>query len=370
VTVTVTEVTRRYDVGGAGTEQNTADRTLSRMLRPTGYTVNVKSLRGALGVATFGGLSPADILRDAGIDPAVLADADARIPYEGWLDVWRIVEERTGDRLVAMKCAQALPKGHFDVVDYVFASSEDFRTALTRFSRYFALISTAVEHRFEGNMMRRVHAPGAFTRSPFPAEFAFSAIICRTRDWTERTWTPERVEFAHTAPTAESEIEEARRLFQCKVVYDAPESAIHFDDETLRLRMRTPEPELCRILDNLANEAVERLPKATDFVATVRDHLAKELRGGSPTLDQCAKKMGMGARSLHRRLTESGTSHKKLLDEVRHHLALRYLDDRSLSIGEVGFLLGFADASAFYRAFRRWTGDRTPAQYREMRQSA
>ena len=39
------------------------------------------------------------------------------------------------------------------------------------------------------------------------------------------------------------------------------------------------------------------------------------------------------------------------------------LADSRHSIAEVGYLLGFAEISSFYRAFKRWSGH-TPAEYR------
>jgi AraC-like DNA-binding protein len=64
----------------------------------------------------------------------------------------------------------------------------------------------------------------------------------------------------------------------------------------------------------------------------------------------------MSTRTLSRRLQEEGSSHQKLLDELRHSLAVRYLDDDRRTIAEVSFMLGFADPSAFSRAFKRWSG--------------
>lgn len=64
----------------------------------------------------------------------------------------------------------------------------------------------------------------------------------------------------------------------------------------------------------------------------------------------------MSARTLARRLDDEGTSFSKLLDDLRRELAVSHLRDRDISVSEVAFLLGFADANAFSRAFKRWTG--------------
>ena len=54
------------------------------------------------------------------------------------------------------------------------------------------------------------------------------------------------------------------------------------------------------------------------------------------------------------------------MDEVRHHLALRYVTNPEIRLLEVPLLLKYSEPSPFYRAFARWTG-MTPAQYRAQR---
>jgi len=71
----------------------------------------------------------------------------------------------------------------------------------------------------------------------------------------------------------------------------------------------------------------------------------------------------MSVRSLNRVLNAEGTSYRESLDTLRRELAERHLAGDHLSIGEVGYLLGFSELSSFHRAFKRWTG-RTPARFR------
>ena len=76
-----------------------------------------------------------------------------------------------------------------------------------------------------------------------------------------------------------------------------------------------------------------------------------------------ARALGVSVRSLQRRLAEEGRSYHGLVDETRKDAAERYLSNSSLSIGEVAFLLGYSEAAAFHRAFRRWSGA-TPQEFR------
>jgi AraC-like DNA-binding protein len=71
----------------------------------------------------------------------------------------------------------------------------------------------------------------------------------------------------------------------------------------------------------------------------------------------------MSERSLRRGLSAEGTGYREVLDGLRHQRAVELLSSSRCSIAEVAYLLGFSEASAFHRAFRRWTG-RTPAEVR------
>lgn len=88
----------------------------------------------------------------------------------------------------------------------------------------------------------------------------------------------------------------------------------------------------------------------------VVQEVAKLLSGGVPPLAEVATTLGMGTRTLQRRLSERGTSYQALVDEARRHLAQQLVGDRRYSLSEIAFLTGFSEQSAFTRAFKRWEG--------------
>jgi AraC-like DNA-binding protein len=73
-------------------------------------------------------------------------------------------------------------------------------------------------------------------------------------------------------------------------------------------------------------------------------------------VDIIAKKLGFSRQTLFRRLKVEGATFEKVLDELRHMLALHYLSGEKVSVNETAYLLGFSEPAAFSCAFKRWTG--------------
>jgi AraC-like DNA-binding protein len=94
--------------------------------------------------------------------------------------------------------------------------------------------------------------------------------------------------------------------------------------------------------------------------------LRAALMTGHAGADEVAALFAMHSRTLNRRLGAFGTSFRKLVDEGRFAIARKLLECTELDVGEIAGALGYADASAFTRAFRRWSGT-TPAAWRTHR---
>src|SRR5437016_13503898 len=95
----------------------------------------------------------------------------------------------------------------------------------------------------------------------------------------------------------------------------------------------------------------------------VKDTLRRSLAGKRPTLQDVAKELGLGTRTLQRRLTDAGITFQQLVEETRRELAHHFLKQRAVELNETAFLLGFEDANSFYRAFQIWEGT-SPGEWR------
>lgn len=332
------------------------------------------SIRAVTSVAAFAasyGVRPEELLADAGVDPALTADPDARISHSQVVRVWGAAAARSGDEDFGLHMAEWLrPEEHYDIIGYLCRSSATLGEGVRRLSRYSALLhqrtSFLIEERGDvAHCVHQVHGePGPAPRHP--VEFLLATLVVQARRSTGRPLAPRLVRFRHEAPPS---IAEHLRVFGAPVRFGAEASEIIIDGAVLDEPQRSADPGLCAILDRQAEAELRRVQaagaEADGVVGRTRGAVLALLRDsdGEPTLERAAARLRMSPRSLQRHLGAEGQSFRGVLDDVRRELALRHLGERKLAISEIGFLLGFSEVSAFHRAFRRWTGA-TPAAYR------
>lgn len=149
----------------------------------------------------------------------------------------------------------------------------------------------------------------------------------------------------------------------CPVYFASDENAVLLARDAARRPLRTHEPALHAELLELCELKLRQLENESLFRARVQKVLGPMLPGNTPSLEDVADALGMASWTLRRKLREEATSFQDLLDEMRRDLALAYMKDVGLSLGEIAYILGFSTPGAFQRAFKRWTGT-TPGEYR------
>ncbi|GAB2883163.1 AraC family transcriptional regulator [Nocardioides pacificus] len=152
--------------------------------------------------------------------------------------------------------------------------------------------------------------------------------------------------------------------------FGAERTTFAFDAAHLARPLPQANPQTVALCEALCHDVVARRRVRSGVTQQVRVLLTQQVAFGGG-MDQVAASLGISPRTLRRRLSEAGTSYQALLDEVRQSLAEELLGTRgrgsALTVEDVAQRLGYAEASSFIHAFKRWTGT-TPAGFQRAAQ--
>jgi AraC-like DNA-binding protein len=303
------------------------------------------------------GVDAATLLRDVGVRRETLDDPDARLPNRDVGALWAKAYELSGDPVLSLHVAEACPIGAYKVIDYMASNASTVGEAFHCATRYFPLINTAVRLTIDESGdpvtfdVAGEDGPAGVSR-PY-AEYCLAVFLLHVRAVTGVTFPLRRATFSHRRPP---DVSEHERVFGCPVRFEEEHSRLYVDRAAWDTPTRAAHSGVLGVLREHADVLLERLPRAPDLVERARRAIGERLRGGDPSLESVARALGMSERSLQRHLRELGYTFNGLADEVREATARLYLQQPDLALAEIGYLLGFADQSAFHRAFKRWTG--------------
>jgi len=327
-------------------------------------TIASGAIRKLLAVFEEEGVDPTPHLSATGIDPALVADQDARIPLERLHALWEAAMRVAPRPDAALRGAERYSPGDYGLVGFVAMNSATLEEAIRHAMRYMGLWTDdpGLGLRDDGTLTITYRTPFAdrpglrLATEATPAELLHSARLL-----TQQRIAPIEVRFVHSAPP---DVTAHEVYFGCPVRFGAEDNAMRLSPDDLRLPMLKADAQLGAYLRSVANQALEKHGGAEETeLARIRELIAEDLQKGVPTLDQIAKRLCTSGRTLRRRLEAEGTSFRALLDQTRSELARSYVRDKRLPLSEVAFLLGFSEPSAFHRAFKRWT-DSTPNAWR------
>lgn len=315
------------------------------------------------------GLDRTAVCADAGLEPVILEDPDARLPVGRFNAVWEAVAARSGDRDFGLRLGQAVRDytgGH--ILYAVMMNCPTVGEALERFCRYHGIMADVVRLR-----LRRERDPAAIrfaTARPRlvlhrqHAEFVASLVGSILGMLTGDRAGVVEVLFQHPRP---EDTAVHRAVFGAPVHFAQAENEVRLPAGCLGWPVLLARAELLLALEPLARQLADRLTADRLWGDRVLQLQSRALvRGDPPSLETVARELALSPRHLQNRLKEEGTSYRALLEQVRREFALRSLEDGESSLADITFLLGFAEQSAFQRAFKKWTG-MTPGAYRRQK---
>jgi AraC-like DNA-binding protein len=332
-------------------------------------TASAMVVRSLMDFAVARGADRESLARESQIDLAELRDPDRRVPFARYVALMRAGQAHCGDPALALHFGESVDASDVSIA-HLMGLAPDMSDAMKLGNRY-APVAVDVETDGAGGrfQLRRDRGQLWFIdtrRNPndFPelTESAFARMACTMRQSLNGRSAYTTVRVTHARPEYHAEYE---RIFQAPVVFSSDRNGLQLDQELVASFQPPKAPEYAsRVLKGHAEALLERLQGTGSIRRRVEELLTPMLQSGEVSIAAVAAQLCCSRQTLFRKLQAEGVTFEETLDDLRRRLATDYLDAKQASVKETARLVGYSDAAAFSRAFKRWTGQ-SPRKYKE-----
>jgi len=301
------------------------------------------------------------------IHPDELQNQDNRIPLANYLALLNAGIELCNEPALSLLFGEAVRLPDISIVGLMgqlAGNSEEGRRQLSRYGR-LALDeddgdpSDLMEIVRDGSDLWLRSTSRIYVENPLLTESGFARCICGVRAMMASMPSlanmpfPKAIHFTHKEPSYRAEYD---RIFGVPLVFESHMNALVVDETVMQVSLPSPNPYLSEVLRAHAEGLLENLDRSKSTRGRVESLLIPALHTGQANIDKIAAKLALSRQTLFRKLKAEGVTFEKVLDELRHKLAVHYLSEKKASVNETAYLVGFSDPGAFSRAFKRWTG--------------
>ena len=305
------------------------------------------------------GVDPASVLAEAGLPADALDGPDRWVPFEAAVRALVAAARRADCPEIGVLVGQRFSLAQIGLLGELIRNSATVGAGLESYAVHQRLYSQGFAPHFDVSDGQArfgfvvfhpgVHGPAA------TYDLLLAAAVVAIRELCGAGWRPEAAYVPRERPR---DVGAYREHFRCRLRFDADHAVIVFPARELErpiagadpVRLRAVEAEVARQLD-------------ANLVPLLYRSLRVMLLEGDGRIPALAQEFSMHRRTLARRLRLQGTRFRAVLDDVRYEVARGLLLDTGLPVTHIAGSLGYADATAFTRAFRRWSGA-SPVKWR------
>ena len=311
------------------------------------------------------GVETRDLLEGIGMSPDAPVDPKLMVPTNQFYDFFATLAARDPDGLtLPLRIGAAMKSDEYGAFGLAWKSAPDLRGSFVRSERYGHVLGSAetysLEQSNDGWYFSLDKAGDGRLGMLLSNEASISAVDVISKEVSTARFMPLAVYFKH-APRGD--ISAYEEHFRCPVYFETSRDALLISQDSMDAPNRLGDKTIASFFDRHLEQELAALTNDEGLEQNVRRAVANVLSEGVPTLSSIASELGIGPRTLQRRLSDHGHSFQSVVDTARHELAQRLLRETEYSLAEVAFLTGFSEQSGFTRAFRRWAGQ-TPRSYR------
>lgn len=308
------------------------------------------------------GVEPSDALRRAGLPEDLFLQDNPTLTVAEYFRLWTASEAELDDPAFPMRLVEVITAEAFNPMVFAALCSPDLTVAMRRISEYKRLIvpmTVTVETREDGLFVSKRWDED--DEANVPPSLATTDLVILVE--LARMGLRERVvPISVTSPLPMEPKDAYVDYFGVEPTRGA-ERSVTFRNDDARKPFLTANDAIWRTFEPDLQRRLTKLEATAPLSERVRSVLLETLPSGEASIELTARRLGLSARTLQRRLKPEGTSFKELVRGTREKLARHYLTNTQLAYAEISFLVGFDEPSSFFRAFREWTGQ-TPESMR------
>ena len=318
------------------------------------------------------GQDPHALLKQFDLEPARLAQPRARLSIPRYMRLGHAAMQLTNAAQLGLQMGQLSRFNQAGLAGITAAQAPTVREAARTLIRFEPLYA----YNYRGQSSFHENAQGAWLRfysiSPYNAykRFVVDSVLA---GWVQQlsTLAGQRLSAEQTCIefAAPSYAEHYPPVFSGPVEFAAECNQLQLSQASLALRNPQHCPSTWRHLLEICERELEQLTRTRSLTERISQLLGPLLHVREPELAEIAARLQLPSWTLRRKLAEEGTQFRTVLNNTRHDLAISYIRDTDLAFGEIAFLLGFASAEAFQRAFKRWSSQ-TPGEFRRSQRHA
>lgn len=315
------------------------------------------------------GIDPAEMRAGGWTGLETLAAPTRQLQLVQVRRLWQRAAAVSGDALLGLRVGTGLPLQAMNILALVVMHSATLREALGCCVRYQQLISNSGRFRLilvpgGARMVYRI-TPSPVPMHPAQVDSLFAGFLTMLYRCVPDGQRPSKVALPGRLPSLHEAYE---RWLECPVALGAAETFIEFDESALDARWHAADPSLLRLLLGRADAQLQTQGRSDALIDQVTAAVAGE-GFGRARCDTVARSLDMSTRTLQRRLAESHTNFRKLIDAARMNEAVQLLADAQVPLSILAERLGYAEPSAFSHAVRGHFGMSPRALRAEMAQT-
>ncbi len=327
-------------------------------------TISIHLVREALLQSCAPGAGSVEVLAKAGIDPALLEHANARVSATSYARLWRLLARRTDDEFFGMD-PRKLKSGSLAFLCRAAMAQPTLGASLETGLGFLSLML----ERMPAQLVRQqslaeivLHEPEPEPKRAFTC-FTYWMIVHGVACWLAGRRIPIlAIELRCPQPAF---CDDYQVMFSDNLRFDRPRTRMIFSADCLDLPVKRSPEELKRFLAHAPANILVKYRDPDSLATRIKYDLRQLPPDTWPETDGFAARLCISASTLRRRLADEGQTYQGLKDSVRKELAIIWLAEPHISFAEIAARLGFADTSSFYKAFRKWVGS-NPGHYRSL----